>query len=81
MERAGHARQRRAPDERSVLAQCDPSHLANSPHDFFVGATLDTRTTVPTSARGVQLALQAHNASYNDDRNGAHALAGSEAAL
>jgi hypothetical protein len=45
--------------------QCDPNHVANSPQDFFVGATLDTRTTVPTSARGVQLALLAHNASYN----------------
>jgi len=45
--------------------QCDPNHVPNSPQDFFVSATLDTRTTVPTSARGVQLTLQAHNASYN----------------
>ncbi len=34
--------------------QCDPNHVPNSPQDFFLGATLDTRTTVPTSARGVQ---------------------------
>jgi len=44
--------------------QCDPNHVPNSPQDFFGGATVDTRTTVPASARGVQLALQAHNASY-----------------
>jgi hypothetical protein len=45
--------------------QCDPNHVPNSPQDFFLGATLDTRTTVPTSARGIQLKLLAHNASYN----------------
>ncbi len=53
------------PTNEGFWDECDPNHVANSPQDFFLGATLDTRTTVPTSARDVQLALQAHNASYN----------------
>ncbi len=45
--------------------QCDPGHVPNGQQDFFTGATIDTATVAPESATGVQLALQAHNASYN----------------
>lgn len=45
--------------------QCDPNHVPNSAQDFFTGASINTATVAPQSATGVQLALQAHNASYN----------------
>ena len=45
--------------------QCDPNHAPNSPQNFFTGSTINTTTDVPGSATGVQLAIQAHNASYN----------------
>lgn len=45
--------------------QCDPNHLPDSQQYFFGGATINTTDVAPQSATGVQLALQAHNASVN----------------
>lgn len=45
--------------------QCDPNHSPGSPQYFFGGATINTNDVAPQSATGVQLALQAHNASIN----------------
>lgn len=45
--------------------QCDPNHSPGSPQYFFGGGTINTSDVAPQSATGVQLALQAHNASYN----------------
>jgi hypothetical protein len=50
--------------------QCDPNHLPSSPQDFFTGATIDTTAVAPQSATDVQLAIQAHNASYNPSTGG-----------
>ncbi len=45
--------------------QCDPNRSPGSPQYFFGASTINTNDVAPQSATGVQLALQAHNASIN----------------
>ncbi len=50
--------------------QCDPNHSPGSAQYFFGSATINTADVAPQSATGVQLALQAHNASINPSTGG-----------